>query len=135
MTDNEIIKALECCTYNITQEKCDECPLYGGHCTTELAKNAIDLINRQKAEIEKIETLEYYKKILDYYALQFGTVRDKQKVITEAKAEAVKKFADKVLLYIPNIEGDTTIKCVEEAIKQTLKETVGDADGFFSQKD
>jgi hypothetical protein len=81
--------------------------------------NALDLINRQKAEIERLKhiaTREISKSMIPA-------------IVRRAKAEAVKEFADKVLLYIPNIEGDTTIKCVEEAIKQTLKETVGDADG------
>lgn len=79
-----------------------------------------DIIKRQKAEIE-----QWKEEAKKYQSMWCEVVND----IPSVKAEAVKEFADKVLLYIPNIEGDTTIKCVEEAIKQTLKETVGDADG------
>lgn len=58
MTDNEIIKALECCTTEI----CWECPFEPKEqrkgtigCCEENIKNALDLINRQKAEIEMLE--------------------------------------------------------------------------------
>lgn len=43
MTDNEIIKALECCSEN--QHR---------YCRRECMKEALDLINRQKAEIERL---------------------------------------------------------------------------------
>ena len=57
MTDNEIIKALECCKDG-TAIGCKKCPLYedkGQTCITILSHNAIDLINRQKAEIERLK--------------------------------------------------------------------------------
>ena len=51
MTDNEIIKALECCI----NDKCQECPLNKLFCGREVAMQyALDLINRQKAEIERL---------------------------------------------------------------------------------
>ena len=54
LTDNEIIKALECLKgYAV---KCRECPYSPRfkfpHCQQKVAKDALDLINRQKAEIE-----------------------------------------------------------------------------------
>lgn len=53
MTDNEIIKALECCPAHI---KCEECPMKQKHnCMSKLNKDALDLINRQKAEIERLQ--------------------------------------------------------------------------------
>ena len=52
MTDNEIIKALECCI----NDKCQECPLNKLFCGREVATEyALDLINRQKAEIERLK--------------------------------------------------------------------------------
>ena len=52
MTDKEIIKALECC---IKHTECPECPMKGTrNCISELNKNALDLINRQQAEIERL---------------------------------------------------------------------------------
>lgn len=52
MTDNEIIKALECCSSH--EWSCDEdCPLYH-HKSSKyiMASAALDIINRQKAEIK-----------------------------------------------------------------------------------
>ena len=57
MSDNEIIKALECCVHRT----CNECirqPIEYGRterdCKSGLMKSAFDLINRQKAEIERL---------------------------------------------------------------------------------
>lgn len=57
MTDNEIIKALECCTKSDTNENyCDPCPyLHEKYCAAKISKDALDLINRQKAEIEMLK--------------------------------------------------------------------------------
>ena len=57
LTDNEIIKALECCSKNsILQEFCDVCPnlAMGSQCMDNMVRDALDLINRQKAEIETL---------------------------------------------------------------------------------
>ena len=53
MTDNEIIKALECCCIALN---CEECPCRGnnGTCTGVADFEVLDLINRQKAEIENL---------------------------------------------------------------------------------
>ena len=55
MTDNEIIKALECCVKGLECKNCPANPHKGnyGYCTSLLLKAALDLINRQKAEIFK----------------------------------------------------------------------------------
>ena len=56
MTDTEIIKALECHSNDI--EVCKSCPLTNEECcSVKLAKNVLDLIERQKAEIERLTTL------------------------------------------------------------------------------
>ena len=56
ITDNEIIKALECCG-RVKDNNCDNCPLTElqlSECTAKAATEALDLINRQKAEIERL---------------------------------------------------------------------------------
>lgn len=69
MTDTEIIKALECCS---SRKNCEEnCPYFElkrnfFECVQVSTSDAIDLIKRQQAEIEK------------------------------ARAEAIKEFADKL---------------------------------------
>lgn len=55
MTDNEIIKALECC---IDQANCKECPLHvpgDGDCVDIVNFRAYEIIKHQKAEIEKLK--------------------------------------------------------------------------------
>ena len=57
MTDNEIIKALECCSHRNEDLPCDGCPAYNiaQMCMEDLMSDAIDLINRQKAEVEQLK--------------------------------------------------------------------------------
>ena len=59
MTDNEIIKALECCNLQ-RNGNCTECPLrYSGDwwvCSAIILKSALDLINRQNAEVARLQT-------------------------------------------------------------------------------
>ena len=58
MTNNEIIKALECCVNE--KADCKGCPYESDGCLIENGKNklledTLDLINRQKAEIERLK--------------------------------------------------------------------------------
>lgn len=51
MTDNEIIKALECCSGG---GLCCECPMWemlSANCIVELNRSALELIKRQQAEL------------------------------------------------------------------------------------
>ena len=50
--ENIIIKALECCK----NDDCDNCPNDFGNCYANLAGYSLDLINRQKAEIDELKT-------------------------------------------------------------------------------
>ena len=85
MTDNDIIKAFECCIC----DECESCP----HdeetaCVENLHQEAIDLINRQKAEIKRLEDkLDTIKREL------IETIPLIEEDIKTAKAEAVKEFA------------------------------------------
>ena len=59
-TDEEIIRALKCCLLSNShqEEECDKCPLYETPltiCQNLMAYYALDLINRQKAEIETLK--------------------------------------------------------------------------------
>ena len=68
MTDNEIIKALECCSEAVFKEDCKKlkCPFFDNEiydCMNVDDENAmhrysLDLINRQKAEIERLQSRE-----------------------------------------------------------------------------
>ena len=72
MTDNEIIKALECCRNNEREDECKyclSCPM--AHCELDedeelncmdaVYKRALDLIKQQKAEIEGLQTVIFNK--------------------------------------------------------------------------
>lgn len=56
MTDNEIIKALEICRNE--NGICSDCPYSDDYtnCNTRIAKDVLDLINRQKAEIDSLKS-------------------------------------------------------------------------------
>lgn len=59
-TDEEIIKGLQVCSSN---GDCNECPINPhkgnyGFCTSLAIKAALDLISRQKAEIERLTLME-----------------------------------------------------------------------------
>ena len=60
MNDYDIIKALEHCASSKTSEACKGCPLLrdNGSCRDDgclLYESALDVINRQKAEIERLK--------------------------------------------------------------------------------
>ena len=111
MTDNKIIKALECCSNNVLYEQCVDCPykeyLEKGHtCIIKATKNALDLINRQKAEIERLQDVN----------------------IRLTKAEAIKEFAERLE---PKLANNTDISAVGyqsivEVVDNLVKEMVGD---------
>ena len=86
MTDNEIIKALPKVLYG--GHGCSKCKYDNGRgddrCGLKgcrIARNALDLINRQKAEIERLEKAN-------------ESFSDMGKLYSEIKSEAIKEFAD-----------------------------------------
>lgn len=119
MTDKEIIKALECCK----KDDCDNCPNDFGNCYANLAEYSLDLINRQKVEIEKhknncekcgAKTRECIESLHNIIAEQqteikkLNTIRSRliydsgtltkisDELYQKIKAEAVKEFAEKL---------------------------------------
>ena len=81
LSDNEIIKALECCI----NTDCVNCPnwsgkWYRGMCN-DFLPNVLDLINRQKAEIEELKAIVFM---------------DRTEAIKNLKAEAIKDFAERL---------------------------------------
>lgn len=116
MTDNEIIKALECCSNDDDDSGCRNCPLGDKYpyCDDVLDGRTIDLINRQKAEIEALiagqETL--------------------QKYIVTAKADAIKEFADCVKKHQEMLFNEIYSSFgFAEAIDNLVDEMVGDNNG------
>lgn len=56
MTDEQIIKALECCADQSNSKACQECPYNTKalNCVRYIVVDALALIQRQKAEIERL---------------------------------------------------------------------------------
>ena len=98
MTDNEIIKALECCTTK--GAKCSDCPAFKKVDRSDCKKyfrGAIDLITRQKAEIDRLKNEnDILSKNADT-AFQDGLNEAQdlyaEQVKAEIKSEAIKEFA------------------------------------------
>lgn len=143
LTDEEIIKVLECCAYNDGCERCQ----YSKQCDgAEHLINTLDLINRQKAENEMLK-----KKISDkkhalfeqqeYTAELQQTLETKcddcdnirlsrpeyWKAIKAAKAEAYKEFAERLKEKIWDVDCRVGYVQVVDMgdIDETLKEMVG----------
>ena len=137
MSEDEIIKALECCSSDEVG-LCHICPL-DGECNgdiTILLKYALDLINRQKAEIEslKIANEKMYiankkqEKNIDRLEHQLEALCLTLKL---AKAEAIKEFAErlKVTCYTySDICGYESTVIDVSKINNLVKEMVGDTE-------
>lgn len=114
MSDEDIIKALECCKEaKLNQDCLDlECPFateYGCNIDVEELRNAaLDLINRQKAEIEKLKEDNNFHIRLEALLVEQRDGRDKliEQIDTQndelrmklktAKTEAIKEFAERL---------------------------------------
>ena len=89
MTDNEIIKALECCT-DESYENCNECPYSTDTLSCErlkLLEDSLDLINSLKAEIERL------KKEVSVARDAYISIQDRYE---HTKTEAYKEFAERL---------------------------------------
>ena len=106
MKDNDIIKALECCKdrrCDICERKCNHFA-YESICRLDLIEHALYLINRQKAEIERLQKDcadidNFARDICKERMLKGKPVadfEDLQKYIKKKRAEAIKEFAENV---------------------------------------
>ena len=142
MTDAEIIKALEC--HNICNlTNCKECPLFPtSECSAELSGYALDLINRQKAEIERSKNRVFFKVVIDEETMRNiinEKVQEFELNIKSIKAEAIKEFASAYKDQIKNYTGmftdegfyvsyEAVLSAVDFVLNNKLKEVVGDAE-------
>ena len=104
MTDAEIIKALECCTTK--GAKCSDCPAFKKVDRSDCKKyfsGALDLINRQQAEIERLESvllgvMHFVDKWLDDVELEqdeinrASTMREKTLQIVEQQQSEIDRL-------------------------------------------
>lgn len=133
MTDKEIIKALEICGDD--DAGCMECPFEKQYfCRTTLSSNALDLINRQQAEIERLKNsykqCAYERDVfLRENPVEMALLIDEQaEKLKTIKTEAIKEFADRLKEKI----GDSHFQNYGLAILEIhdlVKEMVGEENG------
>ena len=115
MEDKDIIKALECCQFAYDNGlSCNsQCPMRGGnYCQDKLVSNALALINRQQAEIERLKGWQDLLKA------------EKHSLI---KAEAYKECIEKVKEEINNHSYGVLHKAViNHKLDNLVKEMVGE---------
>ena len=85
MTDNDIIKALETCLSYEYISDCEKCQYFAVGCQDKLIEQALDLINRQKEEIERLKDYPYTTQI-----------EVSKKLESQIKSEAITEFAERL---------------------------------------
>ena len=126
ISDDEIISSLEviATTRNCSECKIRNCNWGDCNCSQITANAALDLINRQKAEIERLKECpkciyEYDGKTTEYCVQgpcsNFRTVE-------QIKTEAIKEFAVRLKCGVPQETG--VIRCSD--VDNLVKEMVGE---------
>lgn len=138
MTDNEIIKFLECCP----KEDCVNCPAskFGG-CIDIAIEEALALISRQKGEIERLEELVYqaenetanvrdlYKEEVDRFKKHI--VFEIESAYDRGRKAAIKEFAERAKEKSEYFWEEKDSFVSEDDIDNLVKEMVGDDNGFL----
>lgn len=120
MTDEQIIKALECC--EASENKCDDCPFYGvkEDCEVELPEEALDLIKRQNNLIEQLGNDVNRK---------YNLLCKMEEILRNLKSEAIKEFAERLKsrlrFYYQNqgmLEKEFYLLHIDKAVKEMTEE-------------
>ena len=149
LTDNEIKKALEECPKNVRNRNCKSC-LYTTaekFCLDRLMEDALDLINRLQAKVEKNDKVEYFAdKTIATLQAENERLRNAYKqcawerdMVMEqdeyncklAKAEAYKEFAERLHeeLRIYGIKDKFNKSVFLNVVDNAKKELVGEDNG------
>lgn len=107
MSDNEIVKALECCSRGLS---CKLCPYYEP-CSSVLCRDAIALIKRQQAEIERLN--KEVDRLSQIVLCHDGDV-----------ADAVKDFSD----FLVSKAKSTKERFLLESLVESVKKEMGVGD-------
>ena len=125
MTDEQIVQAWEK-ILSIGDAPIGKYWSVGGIVTTQLAKETIDMLNRQKAEIERLKK--------DKYILKDGNLELLPRTdIDIIKSEAIRVFVEELILDVqrhlmPNVDdgGMVTVENAERYFISRIKEMVGE---------
>lgn len=126
MTDEQIIKALECCATD-DGDDCFKCPydnmVYNpgnGGCANRCREDALDLISRQKAEIERLQKAG--NEAVSCFTRMESLYKIKCKELEVAKSETIKEFAERLKCGVPQETG--VIRCAD--VDNLVKEMTGE---------
>lgn len=117
MTDNEIIKGLKCLSGD--EIFCKDCAFshlegHGFACKKNVANAVLDLINRQKEEIErlksKVNRLEKYDEERD--------IRLHARLTETARTEAIKEFAERLTERIFNCSWADVYEHIDNLVRE-----------------
>lgn len=110
-TDEEIIRNYEWCI-GCTSDRCRECTMdEEGFCEEELQDLVLDLINRQKAEIEKLKGSTIVSNIMESQRI---------------KREAYKEFLEKAAIELTNAYSSEYAHWIDDTLNNLLEELVGE---------
>lgn len=135
LTDEDVVEGLERCISTTTDKACAGCPFNKQNlCNKDqwaLERYALDLIKRQKSEIERLKSANDEKfrqwdmlaeKTKTHYANLYNEAKDK------LKAEAYKEFAEKLKdAAMPYLRGGKyyeiiTTRCIDTLLKEMVGE-------------
>lgn len=101
MTDEQIIEALKCCN-GYDCETCMALKYCDYTHSGALARSSLDIINSQKAKIEKLKTeIERIEKELTEYKLR---LKMSECTVDEIKSDAIKEFAERLKSKVNDLE-------------------------------
>lgn len=130
MTDEQIINRLNFCARRDVEAGCYECatePVGWDECREWLMSQALDIINRQKSEIEQLRSRDEEFLTKNY---SFDKYYDEH--IARAKSEAIKEFAERLkgkahlhsCRYLGNVYAiqATDIRDIDSLVKEMTEE-------------
>ena len=144
MTDEQIMKALECCENTKCDLPCAECPLQTTmNCNHALNRYALALIRRQRKEIRNLEytllgVMHSVDKWLDDDELEQDevsraiTMREKTLSIVEslqdenakARAKAIREFAERLYAKEDKAACSVSVYDISDIVKELTEEQI-----------
>lgn len=131
MTDEQIIKALECCSTDVQENPCPKCAFYNKHrCSTLMLNAASDIINRQKVKIKSLKQIinEQDKEVLKLQNRIIFWRKNLNYQPEKIKSEAIKEFVEKLKRYsfVDNLSLDGKETVYVDDIDRLVKEMTED---------
>lgn len=131
-TDEQIIKALECCSTDVQENPCPKCAFYNKHrCSTLMLNAASDIINRQKVKIKSLKQIinEQDKEVLKLQNRIIFWRKNLNYQPEKIKSAAIKEFAERLKehSFVDNLslDGKETVYVddIDNLVKEMTEET------------